>query len=174
MLPIHLKGTRRGDAKVEEVGLIIGLVIAGFGIWFQWQMSVESSKQLRESQSILSKLEGVSLQMRETQVDQYQQLLNAVLREKVQASTEIGAAEERLAQLEEAQKEQPQLAKELGSIREALNIVQTALSMMSSPVPQSGYIRLGGSQPPASGALNVGLGRRASIEPEALKLNADR
>lgn len=64
---------------LSVVALIVGLVVAGFGIWFQYKLSEGSSRQLTEAQSVLSKLEGVSLQLRETQQGQFGMMLEAVL-----------------------------------------------------------------------------------------------
>ena len=89
---------------ISVVAIGVALTTSGFAVWLQWQMSVASNNQLGEAQKVLAKLEGVSLELRETQREQFSTVLDALI--KGAAGDADTRAVKRVAELEQLLEEQ--------------------------------------------------------------------
>lgn len=125
---------------METAALIVWVVaLAGvaFAIWFQWGMYKASTAQLGSAQQVLSKLEGVSLQLRETQQQQFRDVLRALIEERRQAASDAGdqarLAETRLADLERRLEKEPELAEEMHELRQALDGLRAKIHQLEEP-----------------------------------------
>jgi hypothetical protein len=114
---------------LSVVGIFLSLVIAAFAIWFQWQISIESANQLTQASTVLAKIEGVALQLRETQEGQFEKLLDAYVASNSMtargATHELQEVDAKLNQIEE---QQPNLADALAEVRASVKYIRESLN----------------------------------------------
>ena len=110
----------------------VALVVSGFGIWLQWKMFEASSNQLNDAQKLLSKLEGVSLQLRGTQEQQFNTLLDAVVKKDAgDAATVLG---DRLEDVESELQKRSVDASVIRELKEAVEDMQEKTKALEEPL----------------------------------------